>query len=219
MREPWTTERRINFTIDFAEDRLYGYSTDVFKPGDWLNLRDDLNMLLGKIVVIGTRFPIDQLGFVPLPTDSSDEISETELRLLQKEMRDVLRAVAGYRLRTSGEYSVVSLGREHPDISISLKYTITPNLRRSRSLLAAKGKFRDCVLAVLMNLLRADIKSILLCPECGRVFYRHRKQVFCNVTCTNRAMAKRFRAKQLEKAQQSKTKKGSSHGRKRSAKR
>ena len=47
-------------------------------------------------------------------------------------------------------------------------------------------------LALILLLAGGQGRSVLRCPECGTIFYRVRRQKYCNPTCTDRAGWRRY---------------------------
>lgn len=174
----WTNEQRIQFAVRFAADSL-----DHYRQGDWLNLREDL----------GQFMPTSKVGEVPadlvpigifVPSGSPAQSTESELRKLQTEIRNLLNIFV-----LPAEDGVRAL----PSIQTTLTYTQfqVPG----QVIVLIEGQLRDCLLGLLLRLLeRGETSPIMRCPQCQTIFYRSGKQLFCTRTCTNRAMVQRKRA-------------------------
>ena len=187
MRES-TFDKWAEFVVRFATDNLGRY-----RPGDWMNLRQDFQAFL-------------EAGNFHSETPMED-FTETQFRSLQGEMLGVLesyvgRDTAGRIVETpEGKMKVWAKTRFETPISITLRHTIDPGEHR------VLGNTRDAIIGRFIEILRAtDSNLIMRCPQCHRIFYRKGKQVFCSHKCTNREMAQRMRKRAAEPK---KTKKGS----------
>ena len=176
-----TVEDQSRFAVGFAFDNLNSY-----REGDWLNLRAELQEFLDYGFLRHSSF---------YPMTPPKDMTEKQLRNLQNEMREVLEFFVE---KESG-----SGVREGRPIRIKLDYTVTPKG------FSAMGSVRDCTLAQLMEILKcSDTKPVMRCPQCQKIFYRKRKQLFCSTTCTNREMAQRKRRRDAETQKKSRRKGG-----------
>src|SRR2546421_7825825 len=83
-----TTAERVQFVIRFAQTDL-----DTLRPGDWLNLRDDLKTFLGcNPAQRGTLADRGGILAFPLQHPLPDEFSEDDFRALQKEANVILQS-------------------------------------------------------------------------------------------------------------------------------
>lgn len=187
----WTNQQRIEFAVRFAFENL-----DFYREGDWLNLNEDIRSFIGVYRTGELSKDILKLG-VFMPMENPDP-SRDELRLLQRDMRQILNFATGAPGSTEIKLAYVIV--RGPGMNI-------PYIQRS-------GTFRDCALGLLIRLLELEsTSSVVRCPapKCNKVFYRRGKQMFCSRTCTNRAMVnrKRDRDRQAEEARRKKTRKSS----------
>jgi predicted RNA-binding Zn ribbon-like protein len=162
-----------------------------FREGDWLNLRDDLASFLSED---------SGLAFIPTDDPPSCDVSNMRLlRRLQKQVRDLMRPLAesqsaiGSRSsfrRELARHSELKTGSNSSSQAIEMFLeTVFKAGERPRVRLAMK--YLDAVYckAALLLLDRPgpDVKRLRLCPECGNVFLRVRKQLYCTRRCVNRA--------------------------------
>lgn len=181
-----TAEERLHFAIQFARTDL-----TLNRPGDWLNIRDDFKEFLGR-GKSGKRAlkAVDFGGLDAHCRENPDELSEAQLIQAQEAMLNLLSPFAG----GSGNY-------QPPEIK--LKYMVFK--LGETSFVAVLGNFQSCVIAILVSLISSTPPPpIKVCPDCGRLFYRVGKQIFCDRQCTNRAMTKRKRSRDKEHEEQRK---------------
>ncbi|HEV8642369.1 MAG TPA: hypothetical protein VGV13_14835 [Methylomirabilota bacterium] len=153
-----TLRERLEWAIRFAERDL-----DRFRPGDWLNLRDDLTAFL-------------EAKGAPIPFPSPKELPESALRDLQEDVRALLGQVAPAR----------PLKWRMVEIKGPLLLNV---IAGPPAWVRSAGHPRDAVLLSLAWLLAADPSAVRRCPEpaCHRLFYRVRRQVYCSTPCVKRA--------------------------------
>lgn len=147
--------KQLQFAVRFAQSDL-----QTFRPGDWLNLRDD---------VIGF------FGWTPLGTLGASmawprsEFEPAALRELQHHLRAMLEPWAGEpgEVRQSGGSGI--------PVQVTLK-------RRQ-----VRGRLRDVFLLevhLLLAIHGAD--RVRRCRECGSLFYKVGRMTQCQRRCTNR---------------------------------
>lgn len=203
-------EERLRFVVAFAEKNLDG-----LRPGDWLNLRDELGRFLGDDVwrfrgmtmsSSGGPIPIPQgdpqqdfLGFTsPLEPPLPEDYPEEGFRALQREVRELLKRVVDVR----DDVASSSRAHYHP---LSLRLSVAPRsfvrqtlkggvmVRREGIFLTFAGSVRDAFLMTLALLVvRVGTERILRCAECSRIFVRVRRQERCSRACTNKAGFRRW---------------------------
>jgi hypothetical protein len=187
------TAKRLKFAIQFAAMDL-----DSMRPGDWLNLKDDLAAFLG--LTRGKPRGISARGAVqvihkgkPDPDEYAkddfrcpDEYTEDDFRLLQQETNVLLQSLvwegglsADY-LKIQAELGILTLlGMEGAYVHV------------------ARGATRDMFLLSLWLLIREEgVDRIRRCPECNKMFYRVAKQQYCTRACTNRANVRAWRQRE-----------------------
>jgi hypothetical protein len=181
---------------EFAMNRL-----EHNRSGDWLNLRDDLNRFLGAGADDEINVRLSDSASISAEPDregiSGIAASEQEISAIQADVRQLLAWFAGFVPQQKNR-------RKLNRVPIQLEYRIVPVRIKEKgiafSAAVVNGRLRDCVLGVLLHLLLmkpgAPVQS---CPECGKLFVRQGKQVFCGRTCTNRAMINRKRARDRQK--------------------
>ena len=147
---------------------LVGTDLSSLRPGDWMNLEDDLHIFLfddecGGLVAA----PLSK----PLPKNCTEE----DFRVLQNNFNTVfdnsnatlpLHFDAGFILMTISNNNVLQV-------------------------IAPTQKAAMLILVTLMSGEPAD--RVLRCPECNKYFYRVRKQVYCSRTCVNRVTVREWR--------------------------
>jgi hypothetical protein len=183
-RKMKTARDRLEFAIRFAQLDL-----DRLRPGDPLNLRDDLESFHGY----GPSAPgstIDELGGImgfPLGHPLPAEFAVEDFKKLQAEMRSILGSLAEAQgALTEAQGASVALGA-FSTFPVSVRYAAVPF--RGASMLSAQGPTRDMTLLRLFHLIaREDSMPFRKCPdpECGRIFYRVRRQLYCSKKCVNR---------------------------------
>jgi len=189
-------EERIQFAVRFAEVKL-----NENRPGDWMNLRDDCAHFLGIGPDDDVELRLSESVYV-CAIPNKDYVSDAELLAVQADVRKLLASFADAPRRDH---------RKAPDpasrkpIPINIDYRVIRIRTKEQgevSQIILYGTLRDCLLGVLMHLLVQQPGTRLeSCPQCGRVFYRQGKQLFCGRTCTNRAMMHRKRKRDREKEQ------------------
>lgn len=188
-----TAADRLRFAIGFVNTDL-----NSLRPGDWLNLRDDLSIFLsgktGEPSAMAERGGLVATPFKkPLPQDYTEE----DFRVLQdsfKSIFDNLSATEIHPIHIEGDFYLMSfkpLPRNDPRY-----YNV--------NLLHVSGPTKDMALLVLMGLLSNEPGDrVLRCPECNNYFYRIKKQTYCSRACVNRATVREWRKTQEGKQKES----------------
>jgi hypothetical protein len=207
-------DERLTFIVRFANMEL-----ERLRPGDWLNLQDDLSVFIfGRAGEVRPITPDTvQLGGpvgTLFPLNSSMDL----IRALQAETRQVLEWLT--RWRTEGaaslEHMIAEIMRGWTqgafptllgviDIHVQLSLIPLDSVGgRGRTILAVAGPTRDVYLYTLYQLLSQDeAQRIMQCPECGTIFVRVRKQRYCSRRCTNRVNMRDWRHTEKGKAGES----------------
>jgi hypothetical protein len=178
-----TLEQRLRFAIEFSRMDL-----DTIRPGDSMNLREDLYL-----------FAFARERFVPgnVFADSDEfgsirELSIEDLKHLQIEARHALGECATVRVHTFSQPVTICLG-------------ISKTRIIRRNVLHVAGNPRDCFLTVLYFLLSQEpVGRIRVCPGCGEIFYKVKKQKYCSRRCGNRAYMREYRSTENGKDKESK---------------
>lgn len=187
-----TVDESIQFAIGFARQNL-----DHYRAGDWLNLRDDLKRFFGtEGIDVDPEEPTGAM--LGEPDEDLSKVGEADLKKLQIVTRSFLSCFAG------AEVSIL------PIINVSIRPRRIKHEDRTYSCPTAFGSLPDCMQTMLNYLLLVRPEaSIELCPDCKQLFYRTGKMKFCSSTCTNRAMQKAKRLRDVEeKARRKSRKKG-----------
>jgi hypothetical protein len=193
VRRMASAAQRLQFVVAFAQMDLEG-----FRPGDWLNLREDLGLCLA-----GPWAGLD-LGRDPLPLAGDgndimvratvppfpDTYPAEHVQHLQAETYTILNDM----VLATRESRTTTL----PSIPLQVAITI-PSLddltaASGQHLLIVEGATRDVFLYLVMFLVqRGGGKYILRCPECQTIFYRNRNQEYCSRPCVNRVSQRLWR--------------------------
>ncbi len=172
--------QRLKFAIRFAAMDLAA-----LRPGDWLNLQDDLASFLGCKRGQGELVSAKgAIRMTPLAHPLPYEYTESDFRTLQRETNTLLQSLA-YEDMLSAEMLDI-----HAHVGI---VSLPPT---GWTISVAQGGTRDMFLLYLWLLIREEgIGHIKRCPEpkCGAIFYRIKKQKYCSRTCTNRATVRAWR--------------------------
>lgn len=186
-RSTITAAKRLQFAIRFAQMNL-----DALRPGDWLNLRDDLAIFLG--CKSGHGYTIEDKGGIataPLAHPLPQEFSEEDFRALQKDVEVIVNSLVH-----EGMLSTQA-------IEIHAYYSLFNSSRANFHVLIAHGATRDMFLLTLFFLLNQEpLDRIKRCPECHVIFYRIRKQQYCARACTNRATVRAWRQREDVKTEE-----------------
>lgn len=160
-----TTAQRLTWLAGFANDDLQG-----LREGDWLNLQDDLSRFLGP----------HASGLVGVPDPETAPPTAGAVRNLQGATREVLSVVSGGPRGVRSTLIRTAIAWEPSgDGAVAIR---------------SRGSLKDVFLTqLLFLLLEGGADRMLRCPapECGRFFWKSRRQKYCSQRCTNRAI---FRA-------------------------
>jgi hypothetical protein len=187
------TEERIRFAVRFAQ-----LDPDELRPGDWMNLREELAAFLGVRAAGGHWLPDlgGLYGFYAIPSrpPRPSEMSEQAIRALQGEVRALLAGIADSHGPQDGTRQTQA------PIPVTVTYTTMPLAGARRAQPVVQGSTRDLVLHTLIQLIvKEDVSAIRRCPEDERLFYRVRRQAYCSRTCVNRANKRTWRENQDKK--------------------
>jgi hypothetical protein len=195
-----TAKERLEFAIRLAQMDL-----DRLRPGDWLNLRDDLDAFLGRNLVNwlvsqeDPGAPLVAIGdIVGVPTEAPypEQYTMDDFRVLQQETKRILSRMLDQREGVDVPSSPLLIS-VRCDL---MNFGYVPSLA-GRNMLEVSGTTQNTFHMVLYTLLsREPTDRILRCPECQTIFYRVRKQQYCSRPCVHRAAARKWR--RTEKGQQ-----------------
>ena len=155
---------------------------DTLRPGDWLNLREEIgNFIAGNVAAT---------DFFMWPPPA-DDTSVAEVAALQLEVRRLFEWASRGALAPVGDA---------PGITVTATWKVVPMRGAAATVaLVAEGTVRDLFLTRLVFLLnREGVRNLRACPECGRVFWRVGRKLYCSRRCTNRAVFQKW-AKTTEK--------------------
>jgi hypothetical protein len=169
-----TDESRLRFALQFAERDLGS-----LRPGDWLNLREDLQQFL-RLWSTPVRHAAED-GSVSATVAHLSEgpdpqhMTEAELCALQAQVRPHLKPPAtGAPLATF--------------FPVRVEVALTANGVHIQGTAAAL--FLEHVRFLLEKL---PPRRVVLCTECGEPFYARKSQQYCSRVCANRVAQRRFR--------------------------
>jgi len=168
-----TAAARINFAV-----RLANMDLGNLRPGDWMNLKDDLSTFLGGRA--GEQTSIANLGGIlatpfaePLPQNYKTE----DFQALQSDFKSIFDGIKATTIPTvhiEGDFYLADF--------------------RPETVICVSGPTRDMADIVLLALLNKEPSNrVLRCPECNTLFYRIKKQAYCSRTCVNRATVREWR--------------------------
>ena len=187
-----TDAERLQFVIRFAQMDL-----DTLRPGDWLNLRDDLGSFLtgslyGQEYYAGDTPMGRDVEVRPMDPPFPYEYPEDAFRELQEETRHILRTMVVAPRAGHSVWAPIPLQVQLATPSLDGLIPAT-----GQHLLIAEGATRDMFLLLVFVLLaRGSTVRILRCPECSTIFYRVGKQLYCSRTCSNRANVRTWRQRE-----------------------
>jgi len=177
---------KLQFAVRFVQMDL-----DRLRPGDWLNLREDLETFgygtraaetspWGRALSDTVRIRSNNLM-----GPAFNEMTPKEIHELQAEVRAFFD---GYLPRNQELREKTLLG-EGDFTTQRIRWAF-----ERRGLLTISGSVRDAVLLTLGLVLWAlPPAPVLRCPECGALFYRVRKQQYCSRACVQRVSSRRWR--------------------------
>jgi hypothetical protein len=182
-----TPTDRLDFAIAFADLKL-----DELRPGDWLNLRDDLREFtgVGKLGVdtsLAAVAPGGVMAQLHPGEPSARDLLEPQIVALQSEFRQLLGALADGMRRAPATPGAASVSvTVYSPVEIKARYSAV-GLGQA-ALITATGSARDISLLRLIHLLAQgeNANRVRRCPDCGRLFFRKRRQLYCSKKCVNR---------------------------------
>lgn len=190
LPEDWmsTTEDRLRFAIRFCQEDF-----GKMRAGDQINLREELSFFMyGAPMSAAMATPNGVIAF-----DGSDisQLSNEEMSKLQKEVYEVLNSAASWGKKINPR-SIIKLDAPLP------RHRISVDLELRGDMIGVHGSSRDCLLFILYRLLVQEpgiVRRISLCPGCGRIFYKIKRQKYCSQSCSNRMYMQEYRAKKSDK--------------------
>lgn len=183
-----TTEDRLRFAIRFCQEDI-----GKMRAGDQINLREELSFFMyGAPMSATVATPAGVIAF-----DGADisQLPNEEMSKLQAEVYEVLNSAASWG-KQSNPRSLVKLNAPLP------RHHISVDLELRGDLIGVHGSSRDCLLFILYRLLVQEprmVQRISLCPGCGRIFYRIKRQKYCSQRCSNRMYMQEYRGKKSDK--------------------
>jgi len=179
------SDQRMRFLVSFINMKM-----DNLRPGDWLNLRDDLGRFLRDAGQWDLVLAVKGISVQKYPEEAIKSLCGI-VKILLSQAANASQDRTGVLQKTFG---------------IPTSIHITADFRVSRSQgdfvrLAVSGKLSDVFLFQTLFLLsRAPIEPIRECPECGNIFYRQdKRQKFCSRRCANLAGTKRWQNRKKAK--------------------
>jgi len=187
-----TAEERLAFAVRFGETNL-----NTLRPGDWLNLRDDVDDFLRPEGSLAATGGILAQWTGPDPR----ELTEKDIWDLQSTVQAILNGLVSGREMVQDTPPATDLGPQLQFPTLSYALVPAPPPFVGRTILYVSGSTQDVFLAILLHLLwREPTNKIRRCPECGGLFVRNRKQRYCSQRCTKRATMRTWRKKPQGKA-------------------
>ena len=177
----------LQFAVAFAQLDL-----DALRQGDWLNLREDFEMYMGRTSLIGASgqcilaYPVqhDTAGS-PLVWPLPAQFTPQDFKNLQQRISPVVE----------GEAKGHSVGTMHPVGESMHRHGLNRSTPGRRQLVIS-APTADCFVKIFYWLIDQEPPDrILTCPECGRFFYRVKQQAYCSRKCGNRLTVRNYRAR------------------------
>jgi hypothetical protein len=168
---------------------------DRLRPGDWLNVQDDLHAFIHGVGINAPEHDaltaIEDMGRIAITRAPRDHpMTVEEVRQLQMAARAFFDHLFPKDDRPVGAADLGSM-------------TLTLHVYRMNEAvyIDALGELREVVLTTLALLLsRQGPAPIRRCPECQTIFYRVRKQQYCSPRCAKRASMRQWRQTEEGKA-------------------
>lgn len=187
LPENWMSkaEEQLRFVIRFSQLEL-----DNIRQGDLINLIEDLGFFMWGHPL--SRSMASRAGAIVFDEDTEaiTELPIEKMKEIQKEAYELLNIAASLG-KASNPKSILTKG----DFPI---HRISVGLRLLGEQIGVFGSSRDCFIFVLYRLLTQEtgmVQRITLCPGCGRIFYRVKRQKYCSQRCSNRMYMQQYRAK------------------------
>src|SRR5262249_47283525 len=180
-------QESLEFVVRFA-----GANLPELRPGDFLNLRDDLTSFFARPGE-DMRGPVGEI-VTPSKRPRPAEYELEDFQALQKDVRAILNELI------SGRDEAMPAAPTRRLEQLEFTSFSSPRMK-NRSVLWARGSTRDTFLFRLFLLLAKEpITRVLRCKaeDCNRLFIRKRKQEFCSTRCTNRHYMKDYRKPKTE---------------------
>ena len=187
---------RLRFAVELANTDL-----ERFRAGDWLNCREELGEFL--LAKAGAAASFQDLGGIlaqPIEPPFPHDFPEEAFRVLQTDVRDVLRATAlGVRAVNQRGASLRALKTKAVP---TLKLAVLPLPTHGQ--ISASGSVRDTFLLILFFLLAQRPRIIRECPEpnCRTLFVKQGKQKYCARLCASRASVRDYDRRQRKASQE-----------------
>ena len=192
---------RLTFLVQFVQMDL-----NTLRPGDWLNLRDDLCRYMNQPSSNTWYINRDDPLWTTTPCAVIAAIQSTTATVLDlrvdgnAEARDAAEALQRYYPDESQTVETLSYTRERNAFTIGPQDVnlLTKHHEASGSISSITRYYTDAhsafFQAVMLHLSSEPTDAVRRCPECHTLFVRVRKQVYCSRTCVNRVAVRKFRA-------------------------
>ena len=182
----YTYRKKIDWAIRFA-----GLNLEILRPGDRLNLKDELH----EFFVLSHQTRLAVSTHVPVAEVAKDDPFWGEVQSLQNKVRGLL----GGFVKTKTSWGVPIPEFELQKIKVG-PYSgppvanPDPAVDKRKAQLSFSGPWQDMFILLLnLCLWQENVESLSTCPECGKVFLRNRRQVYCGRACVNRATVRAWR--------------------------
>jgi hypothetical protein len=174
----------LRFAVRFAETDL-----ETLRPGDWMNLRDELK------AVVAPAIPMPGVLVSPIEIQ---ELTDDFVKALREDFRRLLAPVADGQLQPAS--GTARRAREETVRIGEMGIGVRPD-----GAIYMSGAPRDVALMKLVYRVALNTEAVRRCPECGRLFYRVRRQLYCSRVCVSRVNKRDERkAKPPKKAKKAK---------------
>lgn len=189
-----STQERMQFVVRFA-----GMDLDRLRPGDWLNLQDDVTRYLhGQQGETSPHLgPVVFSTFEHLP---SDPLTEAPIRQLQADVKAILHNVVDTRGIRLGQQVHAHLTPLQIRCRLLPLDAIGP---KGKTLLGVDGPAHDVfLLSVFLLFAYEKTGKIGQCPACHALFLPVKKQAYCSKRCQMRVYMQQRRQQEHVKEQE-----------------
>lgn len=186
-------EARINFVLRFVQTSL-----GELRPGDWLNLEDDMLAFLGWSPRLRDTLTVESL--TPLKEEAAAMFHGIARAFAPRKPGDPeahLPKVLMYgEVKTEAIFRLAGKGRRGVALGVREIHSLYFDFTEPGRLLVEASLQDSFLFSLLTTLSRLDVTYLRQCPACSRLFYAvHGRQMFCTPQCASRAGTRRFRAK------------------------
>jgi hypothetical protein len=154
---------------------------DAIRPGDWLNLRDELTRFMGF-----REGQPSTLGYVALSRPIPAQASEDYIRELHAETTEMLDMVLALR-DAGGPTTTTTRKRDLRETTV--RWSAFALRSGGPVVLQAMGDLKSLFrLRLLFLFAQEGANRLVRCPVCQRPFWKAGRKKYCSRACTNKAV-------------------------------